>query len=177
MLLLLVLGLGQTIRPAGAHGGGTPQLTNAEVGPYWVSVWTQPDPARVGEWHITVAVAEPPSPGSATNEAGPPVLDATVSVRLTSLERPGQTIMALATHEDAANKLFYEADLDLPRGGQWRASVDVQGPAGGGQASFELQVLPGERSSGLAWAAWGGAGLAVLALGWLVVRRRSVLER
>ena len=39
-----------------AHGGGVPQLINAKAGPYRVSVCTQPDPIRVCEFHLTLAV-------------------------------------------------------------------------------------------------------------------------
>jgi hypothetical protein len=166
-LLLLVLILVLPTGVAWAHGGGVPQLTNAEAGPYWVSVWTQPDPLRVGEAHITVAVSEPSATseaqtadsGRAYREAGPPILDATVQVQFKPLDRTGETLTALADHESAANKLFYEADLELPETGLWQVDITVEGPAGSGSASFEAQVSP---PAAFDWTLIGGLGLGGL---------------
>jgi hypothetical protein len=145
-----------------AHGGGTPQLVNAQAGPYRVSAWTQPDPIRVGKVHITVAVAEPATEQS---EADNLVLDATVRVHLQALERGGESLVVLATRENAVNKLFYEADLDLTSEGQWRMTIQVKGPAGAGGASFDVEVLSPSAFNSLArrWPMWGGAGLILLA--------------
>ncbi len=140
LCFLLGMGLPLAVSTAWAHGGGTPQLANADAGPYWVSVWTQPDPLQVGEAHITVAVSEPGVAHDGHREAGAPVLDAVVELRFERLDRPGETATALATHEGAANKLFYEADLAFPDAGHWDVRILVQGPDGEGSASFDSQV-------------------------------------
>ena len=83
VVLMVLLGLALAA-PAGvvwAHGGGVPRLTNVEAGPYWVSVWTQPDPLRVGGAHFTIAVSEPAAATDGRQEAGPPILDAKVQVQ------------------------------------------------------------------------------------------------
>ena len=147
--------------PALAHGGGVVQLANAEAGPYLVSVWTQPDPPKVGTWHVTVAVVEPSAPG----ETGDPVLDAAVTIRLVSMEQNGETLTAPATRQGATNKLFYEADLELPTEGQWRVEVFVEGPAGAGETSFEITAS--SPASGINWALVGGIALTLVAGGWL----------
>lgn len=162
---LLALGLPGK---AAAHGGGTPQLANTRAGPYWMSVWTQPDPIRAGKAHFTVAVARPPADPSAAAEPGPPVLDAVVEVQLAPVGRPRSVLVVPATHQTAANKLWYEADVDLPSAGRWLATVAVHGPDGSGSAGFEIEVLPPARFP--AWTLFGGAGLAVLAAGWAVLK-------
>jgi len=151
----------------GAHGGGTPQLTNAIAGPYWVSVWTQPNPLQVGVVHFTVAVSEAPVSGAVQGEAGPPVLGATVELRLESENSPSPTLVVQATHESAVNKLFYEADLELSAADYWHVTVMAEGPAGSGSADFDIEVIPA-RSNRL-WLV-GGFGVILLLAGWAVQR-------
>jgi hypothetical protein len=168
-VFLLVLVVGFVGGAAQAHGGGTPQLTNVRVGPYGVSVWTQPEPLRVGVVHLTVAVAEPLTPAAGQSvEVGPPVLNAVVQLELKPLDRLHQTLVVPATHQAAVNKFFYEADLDLPAAGQWEVRVLVNGPAGAGDARFEVEVLPPSTFSG--WFLGSGLVVVLLAFGWVIRR-------
>lgn len=172
LLLILPLTVGYATGVARAHGGGVPQLANAEAGPHLISVWTQPDPIRVGTAHFTVAVSEPPVSGAATvEEAGAPVLGATVELRLKPVSGNGETLVALATHKAAVNKLLYEVDVDLPSAGRWQVVVYVEGPAGSGNTSFEAEVLP--PSTFQWWTLLGGLGLVLLTAGWIVVRGKN----
>lgn len=155
-------------QPAWAHGGGEPQLTNAEAGAYLISVWTEPETLEVGEMHVTVAVSELPAPGTA--QVGDPVLDATVRVQANRVDQTGETLSAVATHEAAANKLFYEAVLELPSDGTWQVEILVDGPAGSGSAGFEVQVSPVSEFSLITI---GGGALALLIVGWLFYRSQS----
>lgn len=41
-----------------AHGNGAPRLVNVVAGPYRLWVWSLPDPMRMGEAHLSVAVEE-----------------------------------------------------------------------------------------------------------------------
>lgn len=168
-LLGVTILLSGAAQPAQAHGGGTPQLVNAAAGPYRVSAWTQPDPPRVGALHLSVAVSEP-APGAGEREAGQVVLDAEVRVQLQALDRPAQSITALASRQGSANKFLYEADLELPAEGQWRVQVQVVGPAGAGGAGFDLQVLPIAASPllTLGWPVWAGLGLVLAATAWMI---------
>jgi len=163
----LVLIIEYSAAVAQAHGGGVPQLTNAEAGPYRVSVWTQPDPLQVGKAHFTVAISEPPALGAAQGEAGSPVLGAIVELHLESENNTNPALVGLATHESAINKLFYEADLELPAEGRWSVTVTVDGPAGSGSVSFEIEVL--SANSNQLWLL-SGLGLVLLAVGWAVQR-------
>lgn len=162
-------------RSVQAHGGGTPQLINAQAGPYWMSVWTDPDPIRVGEFHVTVAVSEAPKPGASTREAGDLVLDAAVLVRMEPVSQSGATLVAAATRDNAVNKLFYEADLTLPAEGQWRVDILVDGPTGAGDASFDIEASSPSAFStllSLGWPLWAGVGLVLVAGGWWVQMSR-----
>lgn len=156
-LFVLVLVVAFPASTTRAHGGGTAQLTNENIGPYWVSVWTSPSPVREGTLHVTVSVAEPGSDGE--RQAGPPILDATVDLLLTPPAGTVDAISAEATTEQSANKLFYEADVQLPVSGEWLVQVDVQGEEGRGQTAFELAVQPAQNSS---WLLPGAAALVVI---------------
>ncbi len=172
LALALPFILGGAPGTAQAHGGGTAQLVNAPAGPYQVSVWTQPDSIRAGQkLHISVAVSESSNQAETSNL----VLDATVHVQLVHLTPTSETLAAFATHENAVNKLFYETDLDVPTEGEWQVLVEVEGPAGAGSADFHMEALPSSASNTLVrrWPLWGGAGLALLAVGWSVYAFRA----
>ncbi len=148
--------------PIQAHGGGTPQLVQASSGPYQLYTWTDPDPPRAGPIHVTVALVDP-----ATQQ---PVLDANVQIVATPGEG-SQPVTALATHENAVIKTYYEADLDLPAAGTWQVTVAHSDTAGSGSAGFALDVQPAARN----WRPIGiGAVLAVIAIGaWFVLKNNG----
>ena len=100
-----------------AHGGGTPKLINADIGPYWISAWVRPDPPQIDNFHLTIALSEPTDPTAALREAGPPILNATIQVQFQSVTDPNNVVTAIASHENATNKFLYEADLILPHPG------------------------------------------------------------
>lgn len=172
--LLIVLGLvimATVPSPTAlAHGGGTPQLTNEDIGPYWISVWTSPNPAREGQLHVTVSIAEPGEGGE--QQAGAPVLGAAVELILIPPSGTMDAISARATNEQSANKLYYEADVHIPVAGDWLVQIDVQGAEGSGQAQFELTVEPAQDNG---WLLPGGAAFLVIAafFFYYAARRRS----
>jgi hypothetical protein len=142
-ILLAALIISWRIPTSEAHGGGTPRLQNAELGAYWVSAWTQPEPLRTGQVHITLALSEPPPPGSNQQEAGAPVLNVPLELHFQPLDQRGEVVIAYASHEQAINKLFYEADSVLPRAGRWEVIIQAPNPDGSPAiASFQVEVLP-----------------------------------
>jgi hypothetical protein len=166
----LVLLLGYSVSIVWAHGGGVPQLTEAETGPYRVSVWTQPNPLRVGKAHFTVAILEPSPSEAGEQQTGSPVLGATVELQLTPPEGSGQKpLVALASHETAVNKLFYEVDVELPATGRWEVTILVEGPAGSGNTGFEIEVEPASEAN---WVLFGGLGLVLVAVVWIIQKLR-----
>lgn len=162
MLALLALATLVSAAPAQAHGGGTPQLVQAPAGAYEIYTWTNPDPARVGVVHVTVALVEP-----ATQQ---PVLNTAVQV-LAQLADSGQEAAAPATHDNATIRTYYEADLELPSAGRWQITVAHSDAANSGSASFDLEVQP----AAFNWRPIAmGAALALIAAGaGLSVLRRT----
>jgi hypothetical protein len=168
--LIVLVAFAASPASVGAHGGGVPQLVNAQAGPYLVSAWTQPDPIRVGMLHIGVAVVDPPESEGAVAEVSDYILDADVQVQLKPTGQNGEHLTVVASRENAANKLFYEADIELPQKGNWQVVIAVDGPAGQGSANFEIDVLA---ASPFNWTLWGGIGLALVVVGWAAVTFRS----
>lgn len=141
--------------PGAAHGGGVLRIAAAPLGPYQLSVWTAPEPPRVGRVHVTVGLA------AATD--GAPVTGETV--RVTAYGPEGTApVSSMATHEGALIPVLYEADLFLPTPGAWRFEVDVVGV---GSAEFSLQV--GEAAPN--WPLYGLIGVAVVVGGWVLMVR------
>lgn len=172
LFLLLLIALGWAIPAAHAHGGGTPQLENAPAGPYVVSAWTTPDPPRVGAYHVTVSVARPDEAGN----AGEPVLGADVAVRMTPQSAAAEPLAAQASNEAADNKLFYEADVELPAPGVYDVQITVDGPDGQGETGFEIEAQEG---GSVNWGLVGTAGAGVVVVLFLVgqaMRARSQEE-
>ncbi len=136
LALLLLTGL-LLPSPLLAHGGvGLQHLNNVPAGPYRVYAWSDPEPPQVGEYHVTIALTENIE-GDATGLAGGPVLDAYIVVELVHQES-GATLSAQATHDDALNKLFYEASFEPEQKGSWAIQVRIASP-GCGPASGAAQ--------------------------------------
>ena len=160
LVLLLSLWPGHLL----AHGGGTPRLTDATVGPYRLFVWSQPDTPRVGEMHFTVAVVAADGDANAADSGDTldtPVLDATVQLQLWAADDPEQMLVSAATRDQALFPQYYETDFEVPKAGPWQASVTVNGPAGAGDATFDFEVLPPRQ---LNWAMVAGGFLLLLLL-------------
>jgi hypothetical protein len=152
-LLLTLLALHSTL-PASAHGAGKMQLASAPAGPFLLTVWTGPDPARVGSLHISTAVAH-----AADNT---PALEETVTIQLNALHDPTIRLHKTATTEDATNKFLYEADFLLPSAGSYEVIVSAHNQNNeGGAASFNLTV---EQDSPFNWTLILLAAVALLSL-------------
>lgn len=156
-LLWLICLLG-VCRPivAFAHGGGALQLADVAVGPYRLFVWSAPETARVGDVHFSIGLV---GGTAATGALDEPVLDANVEVTLRSLAQPEQQFTQTSRNEETLLQYYYESDFVLPTAGRWQASIAVVGPAGSGDASFELEVLPARRTN---WPLISGGILALL---------------
>jgi hypothetical protein len=152
-LLLLVV----VANSMAAHGGtGTPQLTNEDIGPYRIFVWSAPEPPQVGPYHVAVAMTES-LPGDASGFAGKPILNADITVTLTHVAS-GETLTKKATHQDAVNKIYYEADFEVPTPGEWSVHLAVIGPDGAAEAAYMAEILEATFN----WMPIAGGALAVL---------------
>jgi hypothetical protein len=137
-----------------AHGGGAPQLTGEEAGPYRLYAWTSPDPWRAGDVHIDIAVAQPALQGAEV-----PVTDASVRLRLTGPDN-GQPIEMVAQPLEILNSFYYEADFELPAPGLWQVDIQVATPDGEGSAGFTVEALPPRTVN---WLLVGGGALVFVA--------------
>ncbi len=166
-LLLPLLLLTLAVPVVQAHGGGTPKLVTAPSGPYLLSAWTYPDPPRAERLlHVTVAVLEMKDDAS----AGPPVLDATVDIELVAQDGSGTVVQRPATSEAAANKLFYELDVEMPHEGPWEVRIAVNGPEGSGENAFDVEARP---PSNINWTLIGALGVVVVAGGYIATTMRG----
>ena len=101
-------------------------------GPYRISVLTSPNPFRAGPVDVSVIVAD-----AATGDVLP---DVKVDLRLAPARQPSDVRQYPATRGNAANKLFQSANFELPRAGLWNVEIDVDGPQGTAQTSFEIEA-------------------------------------
>lgn len=133
-------------------------MSDAAAGPYRLYAWTQPEPLRVGQSHISVLVLNPaPTEGI----AGEPVTNATVGVRFESLMQQDEVITVAAVATEFLGNTYYEADLELPTTGEWHVTITGQGLLGEGSAEFVGEVLPART---LNWPLIGSAGVGLLLL-------------
>jgi hypothetical protein len=154
LALLFLVGLTNL---AAAHGGtGTPQLTNEDIGHYRIFVWSDPEPPQVGEYHVAIAMTES-LPGDASGFAGKPILNADITVTLTHVQS-GETLTKKATHQDAVNKIYYEADFEVTTPGEWHVDLAVVGPDGAAEAFYMEEI----EEATFNWMPIAGGALAVL---------------
>jgi hypothetical protein len=128
-----LLGLALSSRPARAHEGPPfPIAVDRRVGPYVVSVWTDPD---IGTG-IFFVVLEPP--------AGRSSLPARTAVRIGV--RPVSGRLAEAVHDAAPQPVRYGAryyaEVPLDQGEMWRVRVLLDGSEGGGELTTEVEATP-----------------------------------
>ena len=97
-----------------------------------MTVYTDPTPIMTGVVDVSALVEQPNSTDL--------VEDASVSVvaQPTDGSLPARTFAA--THEQATNKLFYAANVQLPAAGRWQFTIHVEGAAGQGEVSFGADV-------------------------------------
>ncbi|MCG3211672.1 MAG: hypothetical protein FOGNACKC_05318 [Anaerolineae bacterium] len=160
LALAVIPWLGQA-KLAKAHGGGYPQLTNAEAGPYRVSVWTQPQPLTTDQAHFSVAVFTPLAEGFNT---GLPVLDADVELILIPRNNGAAGLVLPIRRTNSVNKLYYETDVQLPTTGHWDVEINVSGDAGTGRASFSIDVQSPPIKN--YWVLWGSVAFVAMVALW-----------
>lgn len=144
--------------PLYAHGGGAPRLTDEVAGPYRIFAWTQPDPLRIGEMHLSIGVVAAAKNAVGLDEA---VTDATVTVHLAPTTGAIAPVQVVAVLQEQLGSYYYEADATLPNPGEWRFTIEVRGAAGNGNAAFVSEVLAAQQIN---WYLIIVAGLLLMAL-------------
>lgn len=151
--------------PLSAHGGGVPRLTNELAGPYRIFAWTQPEPLRAGDIHLSIAVVkDAPSAGQSAERLDEPITDATVTIYLQPADQEGPPLVAPALLQEQLGSYYYEADATLPTVGDWRFTIEVSGALGQGSATFVGTVLATRRINWPLVIAAGALLLGLLAL-------------
>jgi LPXTG-motif cell wall-anchored protein len=118
-----------------AHAAGTMHLVSVPAGDFLLTVWTAPEPTRVGELHVIVGVAMAGD--------GAVVLDDDLRIEVTASSGLGEPLVDLATRAKSDNKFLYEANL-IPLEAAWyQVRVNVSHPQRpGGEVTFNVDVLP-----------------------------------
>ena len=102
------------------------------------------------------------------------VSDAQVTFHLLPEGQAAEEIVIEAGPQPFLNGTFYEADVQLPTTGSWRATIEVTGTQGYGSATFTAEVFSPRRIN---WLLVGGAGgllVVLLALIGLWARMQRV---
>ncbi len=153
--------------PAPVHADG-PKLRASGRGDHLrVSVFTPPDPVRVGELEVNVLVQEE-GPAQRGAEFG-------VEVRAHPVADPAKRVSVSASRGEGVNRLMQAAKLELPQPGLWQVDVEVEGIQGTTEVGFRLPVEEMPSSWGAFGTLIGLPAAAVLlysAHQWLVARRQ-----
>ena len=114
-IALLSGAIGYVLGITGAHAdGGTLQFKKS-AGPFSITVFTTPSPLRSGPVDISLIIQ------SSDNQ---PLLDCVTEVQL---RKEGEvSIRSEATHGAAQNKLFYAAQVRIPKAGVWDLEVTIR---------------------------------------------------
>jgi hypothetical protein len=160
-----LLGFFMLALAAPARGDGGTLRLSERVGPYRISVFTSPEPLRVGAADVSVFVQE-----ASSNAV---VADAAVRLTLAPAAGDGPVLVYTATAEQAVNKLLRAAAVELPAAGLWRIAVDVEGPRGAVHCVVEVLIaepLPRWRQM-WPWFTWPAVPIVLFVLHQLVRRR------
>lgn len=162
---VFVLALGAALAPGAMADGGRVAVSDTD-GPLRVTVFSTPDPLRTHDTDLSVMV-QPTGDWR-------PLLDATVELTLRKIGTDA-VVRALATREEAHNKLLYAAHLHLPQAGRWNLEAVARHDLGVARVDVTLEVAPTPWwMHGTSLAAMGfGAGLGLLAAARGSRRRRS----
>ena len=130
-LFVLLLAV-TTVPPAFADGGLV--VASKVEGGMRVTAFTAPVPLRAGPADLSVLVQNA--------RDGQTLLDASVRLRMVREEGGAAPVSAVADREQATNRLFYAARVNIPRAGVWRLQVRVQ--RGDEEVEVEAELLASE---------------------------------
>lgn len=117
-----------------AFADGGRLRSRAVAGSFVVTLFTTPDPLRVGLADFSVAVERPGQLGL--------VQDADIDLKLTAA---GQSPLQVKLTHDAATSRFLEAaNFELPHSGLWHYTLTIHEHGDTGIAEGEVSVLPRE---------------------------------
>lgn len=164
--LLAALALPSAAR---AHEGPPfPILVDQRVGPYLVSVWTDPD-IGTGIFYVVV---ETPSGAAFVRPT---------AVRVAVTPASGRLAEAVydAREEPVRRGARFYAEVAFDRGEVWRVRVIVDGPAGGGELTSQVEATPDGSIGPVGLALYSFPFVLIAVLWWRVSleRKRSPGQR
>ena len=112
--------------------GGTLRAANVPIGPYRISVYTDPTPIPPDTIDLSVLATFERGRGLA------PGLEIEVVAR--RMDGAGPVVRHAATKEQAEDPRYYAAKFALGAVGEWEISVSVRGPEGEGDVRFTVTV-------------------------------------
>jgi hypothetical protein len=133
--LLLLVALATFTAPALANGGIV-RISHRPVGPWFVTVYSAPNPLRTGQLDISALVQD------STDE----IIDIPVMVDAEPVGFAAESVEQPATRRQATNKLFKAAKFPVETPGRWSfririgAAADPGFEGAGGELSFEADV-------------------------------------
>jgi hypothetical protein len=155
-------------RPALADGG-TLRSTQA-AGPFVISIFTAPEPLRVGSADLSVLVQQ----RSVAASASAVLLDATIELHVRAPDGGTQTLVA--SHATAGNRLMQAALLKLPAPGRWQLTVAVRHRTDAATISCDLFVGSAAPRPLVQWPSLALPPLCIALYVWreLLLRRRRL---
>jgi hypothetical protein len=150
-----------------ADGGAL--LVRQNAGPLTISIFSSPEPLRVGTGDLSVMVQK--SDDKST------VLDAKVKLHLTHTTPDGiSEVFVPATHAKATNKLLYASQVNLTAQGPWKLVTTVDSKAGSAEIAVNINVLPAEPRIFAYWPYFAVVPLIIVLFAinqWLKARRKA----
>lgn len=151
-----------------AHEGPPfPIILDASVGPWMVTVWTDPD-IGIGTFYVVFEAAE-----------GRPFVEPT-SVRVGVRPVTGRLDEGVydATPERVRRGARYVAEVEFDRGEFWDVRVVIEGPRGGGELTSQVEATPDGSIGPIGLVVYSVPFVLVALLWWRasVVRRRMTEE-
>jgi hypothetical protein len=131
LFLLLSIALFASTHAWAHIGPPYPILQNKKVGPYNVSIWSNPD---VGTGSFFVMI-DPPPGASVPNDTKVDITVQPVSGRL-----PEATYSAW--REKLRNRVEYKSVVPFDKEEEWRVKLTLASSLGGGETSVNVQVTP-----------------------------------
>jgi YtkA-like protein len=167
VLILLPICAGSLLADGGAL------LVKQNAGPLTISIFSSPEPLRVGTGDISVMVQR--------SEDKSTVLDATVKLHLTHSTPDGiSEIFVPATHQKATNKLLYASQVNLTAEGAWKLVCTVDSKAGNAEVAANINVMPAQPRILTYWPYFAVVPLIVILFAinqWLKAKRKATNPR
>lgn len=154
-----------------ADGGALVVRQNA--GPLTISIFSSPEPLRVGAGDLSVMVQRADDKST--------VLDATVKLHMTHKTPDGiSEIFVPATHAKATNKLLYASQVNLTAEGPWKLVATVDSKVGNAEVAANINVMPAEPRIFAYWPYFAVVPLVIILFAinqWLKAKRKATNPR